>query len=573
MRSNTSTTESVLDFKRYLDGVQTRYVLALAHRDIPALNRLNRAANTAMKHLASPSGTFVDLEEYVKHMAHVEELAVSKFGVSWTCSPAQNGDCSNLDHELNQKQRKQGMLGGFEFQTLTKKDRFLLSAVIFILIASTIYIFGITREFLLGIFEPAAILRRTTRESLPVPVVTLCNSRVGIPHSRLLVQDYVDIEGNHHRGIDTQGEYLQLMKGEFDEEIERFWSNPGNESCENVAGDFFPFPIESLNALGAGSQSTQCRACYRFGHKRQLIVNSTQFARSSFLSVFTDSLAHECFLRTKGLSPQSKTYLQDEVFKNINSPRSSLINLGILSRADGGSVRKLPRRIIGLLSSKQLCTMYYFALFPKQLSKIERDDDQIQYEFTGHRWLWSGSGSEFLPPRTEVFPTDRSNMLESVFVSFSRNQSNHTGNLTQDDDRVEIGPDAQTTISLRALDVFGKSRYDIKTSVARYIEPELSNEFGYWRNYRIFWKYDHLITDSYVFQPSYNIAQWFINSTGYFDLLVGICIISVFFLPFLYRVRTQERKQLSRQNSDAYLLRKYRKIFDISVSEDGNIVE
>ncbi len=566
VRSDTSTPQTVLDIKRYLDGIQTRYVLALAHRDISALNRLNRAANTAMEHLANPNGTFIDLEEYVKSMAQVEERAVSKFGVSWTCSPAQNGSCADLD---NEQPRSYGLLGGFKFESMNKKDRWSLIIIMLILAASTMFVLGVTEEFVRGIIAPAATLRKSTNETLPALVVTLCLGKAGIPHSRLLISNFTDADGNNHRGADAKGEYLQHRGGVFDEDIERFWSNPANESCEEVVGDFFPFPTESLNALAAGTQTTQCRACYRFGYKHPLILYSNQFARSSFLSVYTDSLLHECLVRPKGLSAQSMEFLHGELYKNINSKKSTITNMHILTRADGGSVRKLPRKTIELLTSKQLCNIFYFAVFPRELKKLPKDDSQVQYEFTGRRWLFAGTGPEFVPPLSEPFPFDSSAALESITAFVSQNQSDEPGNLRQVRDVVEIGPDAQTILSLRPLEVFGEPRYDIKTSVTNFVDPEIENEFGFWRNYRIHWKFDQFLKDTYVLQPYYSIDQWLAHVMGYFGLFVAMGIVSVFFLPYLYRLRSRERKQLRKQNSDAYLLRKYHSIFEISESEDS----
>lgn len=93
---------------------------------------------------------------------------------------------------------------------------------------------------------------------------------------------------------------------------------------------------------------------------------------------------------------------------------------------DGQSNANFTLEELKLLKSKELCNIFYFGVFPKNLNKIPRNDSQVKYTLKNNKWVFEGTGPEFIPPRelrkdeisTDFFP------LEAVRVFVSRSDAN-----------------------------------------------------------------------------------------------------------------------------------------------------
>ncbi len=227
------------------------------------LERISKAATSTINNLANPDDAFggiYELEDSTKEKPQDPD----KTGYSFR---------------------------GIDFNSLSGQSKAVLVLYVVMLLGALVAVIFITRTFVIGLIRPNSFLRVIPHKSLPMPVVTLCLSRPGIPHSRFRVWRFKDGSGRLHRGVEPNENYVPLNLNLTDSPMERFWDNPNKENCTETVGDFYPFDTAKLNALANGSTKTLCKACYRFGHKRTVVSRSTDFKNSSLISLFTDHYA------------------------------------------------------------------------------------------------------------------------------------------------------------------------------------------------------------------------------------------------------------------------------------------
>ena len=250
------------DARHYLVGVQNRLSEALVLRNIEQLQQISKAASSTINNLANPDDAFGGIYEL--------------------------GDASK---RMNEAPKKSGSwFQSWDFNSLSAQSKAVLVLYALMLLGALVAVVFTTRMFIEGIVRPNSFLKVVPHNSLPMPVVTLCLSRPGIPHSRFRVWRFKDGSGVLHKGIDPNGNNLAQHEKD-DNPITRFWDNSNNENCVEKIGDFYPFEVEKLNAVANGSVKTLCKPCYRFGHKKAVISRSTDFKNSSLISLFTDHYA------------------------------------------------------------------------------------------------------------------------------------------------------------------------------------------------------------------------------------------------------------------------------------------
>lgn len=556
--------------KAYLAGVQSRLADALSARDVYALEAATDAADAAMQFLAEPEKAFADLAPRAAAAASLDARAAAvdarltsndepeAFAMHMTEYDSENRDgASMLDAwSWSADSRRRRGCCGFSF-VLTTRDRVIFFIYVIMVVAALVAVGFVTKQFIDEVRDPGSFLRATSHSTLEMPVVTLCLSRVGVPHSRLQVFNFTDGAGTPHRGADPQGDYGTRSDPSFRNAVERFWDNPKGEDCASKIGDYFPLSTSKLNALADGSVTSECRPCYRFGLKQAVNASSTDFSSSAFISAFTDNYALECFKRPGGLTLKSVEFLHKFIPEKVSQ---DVANFGILTRPGGTLVPEDFTKLNG----KQLCNVFYFGLFPKVLKRLSATDAQIRYEYNGTNWNFKGTGIEFVPPKpapatSDFFP------LESLMMFVSTRKNVKRGTIKGLRDMVLIGPNTQTFASFRPLIVYKESRYDVWTSTSNFIDNDVTPLFGYWLNYRIFYNFNRFITDEYYKESTYTVMQWFVDFTGYLSLFTGASIFSLFLLPILYGMRAQQRKRERSENPEAYLLRKHRKNYAVGM--------
>ncbi len=564
-QSDTARAVDISTTKEYLLGVQTRLTTALMNRDVAVLEQICEGADVAMTSLAYPDQLFPDMEPRAEAAVLLEERAAT-VDAGMGSSEFQGNFAAGMEHlatpDLSVDERKGGARSKrFSLRALSRKDRAVLILYLVMCVCAIVAVAFITRQFIMGIINPDSFLRSEIHTALPMPVVTICLSRTGVPHSRLQVFNFSDATGKSHRGADPQGDYFSRREPVFDDAVERFWHKERDEDCDKVVGDFFPFPTRSLNELAAGTKTTTCRPCYRFGHKRPVISNSTAFESSSFISLFTDNYALECLQQPEGLTSHSIEFLHNRVATNLADTKS-MVNFNILGRSDNGTMDALTKAEIKKLNGQQLCNIFYFGLFPKTLRKMSASNSQIRYLYDGNAWKFAGTGPEFVPPPKRVLHTDLFPLV-SVQMFVTHNETIRNGTLKGEKDMVLLGPNTQTFVALRSVTVYDEPRYDVSTSTSNFFDADVIPLFGYWLNYRILYNYNRFITEQFYKASTYPFAEYAVDFTGYLSLFTGASIFSVFLLPILYSLKHKQRNRLRNENPEAYLLRKYRKNFGL----------
>ena len=570
-RYNASRTSDSAATKAFLVGVQARLAYALADHDIEVLERICDAADAAMHNLAHPDAAFRDLE---RHAAGAVDFEARAAQVCEQTVNAKNFE-SAFVHRMHKLETEYGSDDDEEDEyewkpslfnalfSMNKQKRIALVVYIFLLIGACISVGFITQRYVRNCYHPQTFLRIAKHESLSLPVVTLCLSGTGVPHSRLLVSNFTDANGNHHQIGDARSDYLTRAHKTFDNIVERFWDNEDAENCSKKVGDHFPFPTRSLNAIAAGRVTSKCRPCYRFGHRMALMSKSTKFENSTHLSLFTDTYAMQCLIRPGGLSHKAEQFLRKQVYLNLHGSKPTLQTFNILTRSDSGSIGKLKMEQIASLTGKQLCNIFYFALFPKQLKKVAKYDKQVQYEFTGKKWRYIGTGVEFVPRKRKKMSSE--NFLQNVQVYIAHNSSLQPGVFQKNSSNaISISPNTQTFVALKLLEVYNSFEFETTTTTTTNMienEPELDS--GYWLNTKISWNYNRFISESYYQDTAYTFSQWLIDLMSYVCLFTGAAIFSVFLLPISMEMKSRQKKRklLKHENPEAYLLATFRKKF------------
>lgn len=447
----------------------------------------------------------------------------------------------------------------FTLTNLSRRDKGILILYFLMVVASIICITIVTVDFVRESVDPSGFISSSPQKNLSSPVVTVCLSQTGVPFSRLQLFNFTDAEGLNFRGADPYGPQDARASPEFSAVVERFWENPDNENCTEKVGDFFPFPLRSLQSLVNGISTTKCRQCYRVGARHIAFANSSAFQRSSVLSFYTDNYFLQCLKSVNGLNEPSLQFLHDQLFEK----RQQMADTGVLDVKSNvaSTVADLSTADFLKINSEQACNIFYFAFFPISLNLNDPSVD-IRYEFNGTAWSEVGNGPYFRV-RTEtdgLLPTESLQMfVESNDTAQDILTGDYIRALGAESDMILIGPNTQTFATLRKLDVFGKERFDISSSTSNLWQSDITPIFGYWLVYKIYYNYNRFVTDTYYQQSTYPAGQWLVDVTGYASLFTGASLFSLLLLPLLRALRRGEKQQLLQQKPEGYVWTKYRR--------------
>lgn len=457
--------------KEYLRGIQTRLALALANRDISALDRISNAADAAMQHLAHPDEAFADLEgraqldrELERRAVHVDRQLGNTAGAGYddqfVRDMEQNRDGSenhfaesasgglsrtrNSSNSNGEKKRK-CTFSGFSYRKLSTKDKYVFVVYLIMLICAAVSVGFITAHFIESSMNPESFIGSIVESKLKTPVVTICLSRAGIPLSRLQVFNFTDANGDHFVVSDPKGRHKDRKSENFDSVVERFFHKPesSTENCDETVGDFFPFNVEALNALANGSKSSQCQPCFRFGNLKPILTNRTDFEQSSFLSIFTDNYALECLTNPGGLTKPSIEFLHEFIEKNV---KNKMQDTQTLVRGDGQLFNTTTRAEINLLDSKQLCNAFYFGFFPKGTKAIPKNDPRVKYTLRNNQWVFEGTQPEFIPPPPPKVKRGKADFFPMESIRFFASHDNSS--IEHVRDSLLVGPN---TVSFSSI--------------------------------------------------------------------------------------------------------------------------
>lgn len=545
------------DAKIYLKGVQQRLLTALTRRDVTELAVITDAADAAMTHLANPDVAFADLEYRALGADLLDQRAAASLSAPDDASSERSmdhrGGISMLD-EWPGDALPSRRCGFPRLKQLNLRDRVVLAIYLVMVVSALVAVGLVTSQFVRGLRSPQSFLRAEDFETLQLPVITLCLSRAGVPHSRMQVFNYTDARGTARRGAVPSMDYTNGSSKEFKDAVERFWDNPDNENCKEKVGDYFPLSASRLNNLTSGRVSSKCRPCYRFGQKLPENARSTAFADSSFIHSFTDNYWLECLTRPGGLTKKSVDFLHNLI---IEKAGNAIVDNGVLTLQAG---QTLEEQVVKKLTGQHLCNVFYFGHFPKVLKRLLKNNTETSYAYDGDKWKFTGKGTEFVPVagnarNDDFFP------LESLIMFVSSPNDVQPGSIKGLKDMVLIGPNTQTYATFHPLIVYNNSRYDVSTSTSNFIDSDVIPLFGYWLEYRIIYNYNRFIVDEYYRESTYTALQWFVDFTGYLGLFTGASMFSLCLLPVLYGLKAKERQKERRENPEAYLLRELRKIF------------
>lgn len=462
---------------------------------------------------------------------------------------------------------------GLNFSDLSPRDKLVLWLYLLMVLLALGAVTAVTVDFARQQANPGAFIRSEVSGSLPAPVVTVCLSQRGVPFSRLQLFNYTDAEGREFVGADPFGPQKERQSKQFEDVVDRFWDNPDDEDCDAKVGDFFPFPLRSLNRLTSGEASTRCRQCYRVGQKQLAVARSTDFQNSSVLSFYTDNYFLQCMKSSEGLNDESKDFLRQELLDK----RDDMFDFQVLQFADGytGTVNDLSLDDLTTLDSKELCNIFYFSFFPKALER-DTDDVDIRYEYDGTNWTPVGDGPYFELRRSQDFLPE-----ESLQMFVGTNGSTKPNDIGTNRDVILIGPNTQTFATFRPVVVYGIDRYDISSSTSNLMQSAVTPIFGYWLVYRIFYNYNRFVTDEWYRESTYPASQWIVDLTGYASLFTGASLFSLLLLPLLRAMRKREKQRLIKQQPEVYLWSQHKQRYQEAsrqatkapdLSEGGNLM-
>lgn len=332
-------------------------------------------------------------------------------------------------------------------------------------------------------------------------------------------------------------------------------------------GDFFPFPINSLNEIAAGTKSSRCRPCFRTGLKGPKVdVTSVEFEDAAQATFYIDTYFLQCLHLVDGPEPKnSLPFMQNSVFLF----REKMASFELLSSTTATAVEDLALEDFENLTAGQTCSLLFFAYFPRDIIPPRIDPEvDIKYEYNGSAWSESGNGPYFKPPtKQRSFFTQEA--LE-VFVSTA--STTPQGRLPTTSDVALVGPNSQAFLRLRPVVVFGTDRYDISASSSNFVEDTLTPIFGYWRLFAISSGFPRLIKDSIVESGSYPAQQWLVDFLGYFGMFTGLSFFSLLLVPVLASMRRTERRRLREERPEAVVWSKYRQIGQWRASHDPEVL-
>lgn len=439
------------------------------------------------------------------------------------------------------------------YTSLDTHHRLVLALYVLMVCAAIAAVTAVTINFVHQARNPSGLIGSVQSENLTAPVVTVCLSQTGVPFSRLQLFNFTDATGTDFIGADPTGTYTDRVTPEFAAVVDRFWDNPANENCDEVVGDYFPFPLRSLNRLGAGEISTQCRQCYRVGLKEKASAFSTSFQNSSVLSFFTDNYFLQCQKSVGGLNEESLDFLHQQMFDR----RVDMSNLEVLSTDLSlldESVEQLTLAAFQNATAEQACNIFYFSFFPKLLNRTDSTVD-IRYRYNGTAWVPTGQGPYFrIQTAPQGFlPTESLQMfVEAPEIA----QENVVRN---DSDMILIGPNTQTFATFRRIVVFGSERYDISSSTSNLFQSDITPIFGYWLIYRIYYNFNRFVTDEWYRESTYPVGQYVVDATGYVSLFTNWTLFSLLLVPLLHFMRRRRRMRMLRKRPEGYVWSKHRR--------------
>lgn len=453
------------------------------------------------------------------------------------------------------KRRQQPAALCKSFSALSKRQKLIFMLYVFVVIAAFAAVAVITMEFVGQAIDPPGAIRAIPEDDgLAAPVVTVCLSQPGVPFSRLQMFNFTDASGKTFKGADPRGPQDERASPEFQQVVERFWDNPDNEECNATVGDFFPFPLVSLQRIANRQKMTRCRQCYRVGLRRTVVASSTSFQNSSILSLFTDNYFLQCTRTVGGLNDESLKFLHGQLFEK----REDMERLEVLSTTvpgDSNRVGNLDEAAFANVTAQQACNIFYFSFFPKALNRTDNSVD-ITYAYNGTAWNPDGRGPYFqvLNETTEFLPA------ESLQMYVEGNSTARKNHLRNDTDVILIGPNTQTYATLRRVIVFETERYDISSSTSNIFQGDITPIFGYWLVYRIYYNFNRFVTDEWSREPTYKAPQWIVDVLGYLSLFTGISIFSLVLLPILRAMRRRDKSRLLQNRPEGYVWAKHKRI-------------
>lgn len=464
---------------------------------------------------------------------------------------------------LSRSRRRNANLFNFSMSNLSRRDKVVIFLYILMILASIVCIAIITADFISESINPSGFIKSSLETNLTAPVVTICLSQTGVPFSRLQLFNYTDAEGNVFRGADPFGPQDARVSPEFSLVVDRFWENPDSENCTEKIGDFYPFPLASLQSLMDGKTQTKCRQCYRVGAKENSVSNSTAFQRSSVLSLYTDNYFLQCLKSVGGLNEPSMQFMFDQLVEKRAAMEANDV-LSVSSEVST-SVSNLNRSDFEKMTSEQICNAFYFAFFPKATKRNDSSTD-IRYAYNGTNWNPIGQGpylrvlnksNGFLPTESLQMFVEANETAQAILPG-NPSSGNFTRTLGEESDMILIGPNTQTYATFRMVDVFGRKRFDVASSTSNLWQSDITPIFGYWLVYRIYYNYNRFVTDTYYQDSTYPAGQWIVDVTGYASLFTGASIFSLLLLPLLKAVRRSEKQQLLQRKPEGYVWSKYR---------------
>lgn len=575
----------------YLRGLVERLWNALRSRDVPALETLGDAAQVVLDAFQEgEAGLFEELQVIPLSLGgtevglgvsrrRVEVVAGGTGGNAWSAEDDPQDPDPDPDQELQEElptkpkrgisimgrkrsttiptaaavsaaqeasnKKGRGSCCGLSCSDLGPRDKLILWLYLVMVLGAVIAVTAVTVDFVQQQITPGSFLRAKVTDNLAAPVVTVCLSQRGVPRSRLQLFNFTNAEGINVRGADPNGRQTDRQSPEFAAAVDRFWDNPDNEDCDKKVGDFFPFPLRSLNQLTSGEATTKCRPCYRVGRKQLAIARSTDFQNSSVLEFYTDNYFLQCMKSLNGLNPESLEFLHAQVDRN----KTEMESLGVLSSAvDGVQVTDLKLEQFQEITEEQACNIFYFGFFPKALGTGTGEVD-ISYAWNGTKWNpKEGTGPYFKIRTAKDFLPE-----ESLQMFVGTNKTTREEEIGDDRDMVLIGPNTQTFANFRPVVVYDIDRYDISSSTSNLMTNDVAAIFGYWLVYRIYYNFNRFVTEEVYRESTYPASQWIVDLTGYASLFTGASLFSLFLLPLLRAMRKREKQRLIKQKPEVYL--------------------
>lgn len=515
------------------------------HARFALTGRARERAGTRAAGLGDAAGTQFD-EESGDHADIVDEARAAEL---------EREAISHVIADRNKRSRRSWLPfgDGIRWSALDKPQKCTIGLYLLMVLFSVVALGIITAEFVNNITKPDGVINVENPDSLIMPVLTVCLAQPGVPMSRLQLFNYTTGDGRFFIGSNPDGPYDQVIPAEFGTVVDRFFDNPDGEDCLAVVGDYYPFPLQSLNDIAAGRKTTNCRPCFRTGASEPIEITSTNFSDAANAKFFTDSYFMECMFREGGLEQtRSLPFVQNSVFLQ----REKMDEFQVLL-ATNGSVAELSKPAFETLTSEQLCNLMYFSFFPKAVGLSDDSVDIVfTYDVDSGDWSATGAGPYFEVPKQELdlLPT------EALQMFVSPRETTPDGVLSEEKDMALIGPNSQAFAKFTPIEIFNETRYDIAISSSNFVHNDILPRFGYWYLYDIYFNFNRILLDRIFSRVSYTWTQWLIDFFGYLSLFTGLSFFSCLLVPVLHSVHKRQRRQILEEKPEALVWEKYRRM-------------